>query len=132
MRRLQKVVHKREPNVNQEKQDFESAKRDLELTLKTIMASLQIKESGRTSVSDVSEIPHKHDKQVKLKPKSDAQPLNLKIQNSSAYDNGLEELNQKTPSNSHRLPTEKMPEDKSRTLETSNSKPRSGPESAHR
>ncbi len=109
MRRLQKVVHKREPNVNQEKQDFESAKRDLELTLKTIMASLQIKESGRTSVSDVSEIPHKHDKQVKLKPKSDAQPLNLKIQNSSAYDNALEEFNQKTPSDSHRLPAEKMP-----------------------
>ncbi len=89
MRKLQKVVHKREPNVNQEKQDFETAKRDLELTLKTIVTSLFPKDSGRQSVSDTSDIPHKHEKQVKIKPRTEATPpLNLKIMVSSDHLNG--------------------------------------------
>ena len=40
MRRLQKVVHKKEQNVNKEKADFESAKRDLEITLKTVQKQI--------------------------------------------------------------------------------------------
>ena len=36
MRRLQKVVHRKESNVQQEKQDFETAKKELELNLKEV------------------------------------------------------------------------------------------------
>lgn len=36
MRKLQKVVHKKETNVNTEKIEFEKAKKDLEITLKNI------------------------------------------------------------------------------------------------
>jgi len=35
-------VHRKEPNVTAEKQEFENAKRDLEITLKTAASSLQI------------------------------------------------------------------------------------------
>jgi len=57
MRRLQKVVHKKEQNVNKEKADFESAKRDLEITLKTVQKQIEANQSGR--ISEQSEIPHK-------------------------------------------------------------------------
>lgn len=101
MRKLQKVVHKREPNVNQEKQDFETSKRDLELTLKTIVTALFPKDSGRQSVSDVSDVPHKHekgdaklDKQVKVKVNRNMEatpPLNLKIIVSGELQKTIEE-----------------------------------------
>ena len=41
MRRLQKVVHRKETNVQSEKQDFESAKKELELKLKEIKRHLE-------------------------------------------------------------------------------------------
>ena len=40
MRRLQKVVHRKETNVQQEKQQFEYAKKDLEVTLKEVKKQL--------------------------------------------------------------------------------------------
>ena len=49
MRRLQKVVQKKEPNVKLEKADFESAKRDLEITLKTVKKQIENSQIGRHS-----------------------------------------------------------------------------------
>lgn len=73
MRRLQKLVHKREPNVAAEKQDFENAKKDLEITLKTAFSSLQLVSGERqSSLSDqISEVPHKHASQKDLTPPSE-------------------------------------------------------------
>ena len=115
MRKLQKVVHKKEPNVNQEKQDFETAKRDLELTLKTIVTSLFPKDSGRQSVSDTSDIPHKHEKQVKIKPRTEATPpLNLKIMVSQDHLTGEDRVPIKPVLSSNRLATtDRLPEEKS-------------------
>lgn len=48
MRRLQKVVHKKESNVQQEKQDFELSKKELEVCIRHVKSAL---ESGAISVS---------------------------------------------------------------------------------
>lgn len=41
MRKLQKVVHRKEANVSKEKQEFEQAKKDFEVTLKSAQRQLE-------------------------------------------------------------------------------------------
>jgi 3-methyladenine DNA glycosylase AlkC len=49
MRKLQKVVHKKETNVQKEKQDFELSKKELEFYLKQIKTSLEDNPAVRVS-----------------------------------------------------------------------------------
>jgi hypothetical protein len=42
MRRLQKVVHKKESNVQKEKQEFEISKKELEVYLRQVKNSLEV------------------------------------------------------------------------------------------
>jgi hypothetical protein len=49
MRRLQKVVHKKESNVQKEKQEFEISKKELEVYLRQVKNSL---EANGVSVPD--------------------------------------------------------------------------------
>ena len=41
MKKLQKAVHRREPNVSKEKNEFEETRRDLELRLREIKKELE-------------------------------------------------------------------------------------------
>ena len=41
MKRLQKAVHRKEPNVQQEKSEFEEARKDLEPRLKEIKREIE-------------------------------------------------------------------------------------------
>ena len=41
MKRLQKAVHRKETNVSQEKQDFEEARKDLELRLRDVKLEIE-------------------------------------------------------------------------------------------
>lgn len=54
MRRLQKVVHKKETNVQKEKQDFELSKKELEFYMKQIKTNLEDNPAAPVS----SEINH--------------------------------------------------------------------------
>lgn len=55
MRRLQKVVHRRETNVQQEKQDFEAAKKELEVNLKEVKRNLENQPSLQQQIGTANE-----------------------------------------------------------------------------
>jgi len=79
------------------------------------VTSLFPKDSGRQSVSDTSDVPHKHEKQVKIKPRTEATPpLNLKIIVSQDHSTGEDRMPIKPVISSNRLATtDRLPEEKS-------------------
>ena len=68
MRRLQKVVHKKETNVQKEKQDFELSKKELEFYLKQVKSNLE--DNPAVPISSEIDLSSKLDHVKPLQPQS--------------------------------------------------------------